>query len=144
MDNTIVVNKCYMCTYLQKCNVCMYRLHVFVRKSHELKYWSSIHSQANSKLIPCPLTLCQFVFTTMVLSIVYSSSHDQQSVIEWTLNSSQWPTVPATKWRQLCVLAPKWRQLRVTYPFASHSYGYRGAALILMYRMPFWDCSIPK
>ena len=116
----------YMCIYVQKSNKCMHRLHVFVCKSTNSNIdrpWivlpSSIHPSANSKLVPRPLTPCQLVFMTMVLSIDYLSLHDRQSVIERTLNSSWRPTVPATKWRRLCIFATKRRRLRVTHPGAT-------------------------
>ena len=110
--------KCCMYIYAQKCNnACIHFIHLYVNPTHSNidRPWivlrSSIHHSANSKLFQRLLTLCQLVFTTIVLQIEYLSSHDRRSVIEQTLNSSCQPTVPATKRWRLCVLVAKRWQL---------------------------------
>ena len=116
-----------VCAYMCKnvINACIDYMYLYVNPTNSNidRPWivppSSIHPPANSKLVPCPLTPYQLVFTTMVLSIDYLSLCDRRSVIERTLNSFWWPTVPATKRRRLCVFATKLRRLRVTYPSLS-------------------------
>ena len=105
----------YICkNLLNACIDCMY-LYANPKNSNVDRPWifppSSIHLPANSKLVPRPLTPCQIIFTTMVLSSDYLSSRDRRTVIERTLNSSRRSTVPATKWRRLCVFATKRQRL---------------------------------
>ena len=80
---------------MQNYNIIMYRLHVFVCKSHELNCPLSFDhsvithpSPENFKLISHPFIPFHLEFTTVVLLIILLLLSDHRSIIEQSLNSS--------------------------------------------------------